>query len=254
MNNRKENINRDKCILNSSRYCGGKLPEITQNEYRIISESLIFKNILPGELQILLKCLNAFKMSYKKGDYAFLAGEKITHLGLLIKGSADIVQEDALGRKSIVTKINPKDVFGEALAATKNIQSQVSVTACEDTDILFLGYNQMIERCEANCAFHTRLIENMLELMSVKIIMLNRKLNYSLMKTIREKIINYLVEFYGINNTKTFLIPFNREELANYFSIDRSSLSRELAKMKEEGLIDFKKNEFKLTEKFFKNI
>ena len=112
----------------------------------------------------------------------------------------------------------------------------------------------MIERCGANCAFHTRLIGNMLELMSGKIIMLNKKLNYSLMKTIREKIINYLIELYGINNDKIFLIPYNREELANYFSVDRSSLSRELAKMKDEGLIDFKKNKFILSDKFFKEI
>jgi len=244
----------ENCALSTVRYCSGNLPDLSLKEYQIISESLIFKDIHSDELTILLKCLNAIKKSYKRGDYAFFAGEKMTHLGVLLYGSADIVQEDALGRKNIVTKINPKGVFGEGIAAAKLNESPVSVIACEDTDILFLGYNQMIERCEANCTFHTRLIANMLELMSNKIIMLNRKLNYSLMKTIREKIVNYLVESYGINSNKSFLVPYNREELANYFSVDRSSLSRELAKMKHEGLIDFNKNKFTLSDKFFKNI
>ncbi len=240
--------------LSTARYCSGNVPELSQGESQIISESLIFKDIHSDELIILLKCLNAVKKNYKKGDYAFFSGEKMTHLGILIQGSADIVQEDALGRKSIVTKIIPRGVFGEGIVAGKLKESPVSVIACEDTDILFLGYSQMIERCEANCAFHTRLITNMLELMSNKIIMLNKKLNYSLMKTIREKIVNYLVESYGINNKKSFLVPYNREELANYFSVDRSSLSRELAKMKEEGLIDFNKNKFTLSDKFFKSV
>ena len=138
MNDRYEDMNIENCILGSSRYCSGKLPDLTSQEYRIISESLIFKDIQHEELRILLKCLNASRMSYKKGDYAFHAGDKITHIGILFKGSADIVQEDALCRKSIVTKITPKDVFGEGLAASKDLESQVSVIACEDTEILFL--------------------------------------------------------------------------------------------------------------------
>lgn len=242
------------CAFGSLRHCSGTIPELNKKELQTIIESVVFKNISQDELLILLKCLNANKKSYKKGEYAFLAGEKIDHMGVLLKGSADIVQEDALGRKSIVTKITPKGVFGEGLAAANLVESPVSVIACEETDILFLGYNQMIERCDANCAFHTRLIANMLELMSKKIIMLNKKLNYSLMKTIREKIVNYLVESYGRNKNKSFFIPYNREELANYFSVDRSSLSRELSKMKEEGLIDYNKNKFILTEKFFRSI
>jgi len=254
MNYCSENGCLDSSAIESSRYCSGKLPDLTTKEYRIVSESLIFKDILPDELGILLKCLNSVKKSFRRGDYALMGGEKVTHIGVVLKGSADIVQEDALGRKNIVTKIIPGGVFGEGIAASNLAESPVSVIACEDTDILFLGYNHMIERCEANCNFHTRLIANMLELMSNKIIMLNRKLNYSLMKTIREKIVNFMIESYGVNKSKSFLLPYNREELANYFSVDRSSLSRELAKMKEEGLIEFNKNKFILFDKFFENI
>jgi CRP-like cAMP-binding protein len=109
----------------------------------------------------------------------------------------------------------------------------------------------MIEKCEKNCVFHSRLIENMLELMSKKLIMLNKKLSYSLMKTIREKVSSYLVEEYGKNKNRTFIVPYNREELANYFSVDRSSLSRELSQMQDEGLIEYNKSQFTLTDEFF---
>ena len=130
----------------------------------------------------------------------------------------------------------------------------MSIVACEPTEILFLQYSSMVAKCDKNCVFHTRLIENMLELMSKKIIMLNSKLNYALLKTIREKIISYLIEVYGKKKTKTFEIDYNREELANYFSVDRSSLSRELSQMRDEGLIDFQKNNFTLTELFFQQV
>jgi len=221
------------------------------SDYIALEKAIIFKNIASDELQNLLQCLSAVKKKYSKGEYIFNAGDMMTQMGVVIKGSVDIVQEDALGRKTIITTIKKSGVFGEGIVAAKLEESPVSIVASEQVEILFLQYISMVAKCEKNCVFHTRLIENMLELMSKKIIMLNSKLNYALLKTIREKIFSYLIEIYGRKKTKTFEIDYNREELANYFSIDRSSLSRELSQMREEGLIDFKKNKFILNELFF---
>jgi CRP-like cAMP-binding protein len=224
---------------------------LSQAELSTVAKANIFKNITETELSFLLKCLLAVKKDFDKENFIINAGDPMSRIGIVISGSVDIIQEDAVGRRTILTTIKRPDVFGEGIVAAKIEESPVSVVAAEKTSVLFLDYRSMIEKCEKNCVFHSRLIENMLELMSKKLIMLNKKLSYSLMKTIREKVSSYLVEEYGKNKNRTFIVPYNREELANYFSVDRSSLSRELSQMQDEGLIEYNKSQFTLTDEFF---
>jgi CRP/FNR family transcriptional regulator, dissimilatory nitrate respiration regulator len=223
-------------------------------DLEIIAHSIVFKGISGSELSYLLRCLYAKKKDYKRGDYLWHNGDEVSMLGVVLNGSVDLIKEDIVGRRTIITTAKSGEVFGEGLAASGLKRSPVSVLAAECASVCFLNYQAMITHCDKNCIFHTALIGNLMEMMSEKLLILNRKLDYSMMKSIREKISRYLMDEYGIHQKRNFVIPYNREELADYFSVDRSSLSRELSKMQTQGLIGFHKNHFTLHDDFFNPI
>jgi CRP-like cAMP-binding protein len=121
-------------------------------------------------------------------------------------------------------------------------RSPVTVQAAEDVEILFIDYKKIITTCPSACPFHARLIENMLKLVAKKNLMLNQKLEILSKRTTREKLLCFFDTQRG--SSQRFTIPFNREELARYLCVDRSAMSNELCKMRDDGIIRFRKNVF----------
>jgi CRP/FNR family transcriptional regulator, dissimilatory nitrate respiration regulator len=224
---------------------------LSRSDISVLAGTTLFRGISEEETEFLVKCLRARRHPFPKGSFIQHAGEPFTRIGIVLSGSVDILFEDAVGRKSILTTIEPGGMFGEGAVTARLPASPVSVYASTDVSACFLEYPFMVRSCEKNCSYHSLLVENMIEILSRKLLLMNKKLNYALTRSIRDKITSYLVDEYGAQKTRRFEIVYNREELANYLSVDRSSLSRELAKMKEEGLINFRKNRFELRELFF---
>ena len=218
----------------------------SEGELAVLSGASLFQDIGIRELGSLLNCLQASIRKYDKGNFIQLAGEAVDQIGVVMKGSVEVIQEDALGRKTILTSIGRSGIFGEAIVTAQLEASPVSVVASEETAICFLNYREIVTTCGSSCIFHTQLIRNMLEIMARKTMLLSKKLSYALMKTIRDKITAYLMDEFRQKGKKTIRIPYNREELADYLSVDRSALSRELSRMQEDGLIRYRKNEFTL--------
>jgi len=216
------------------------------NELASLGNASLFQNIESQELISLLNCLQATIKTYEKGNFIQREGETIDQIGVVIKGVIEIISEDALGRKTILTSIGRSGIFGEAIVTAQLEVSPVSVVATQETVVCFLNYREIVTTCGNNCIFHTQLIQNMLGIMARKTLLLSKKLNYALMKSIRDKITAYLLDEYSKKGKKTITIPYNREELADYLSVDRSALSRELSKMKDDKLIQYRKNEFTL--------
>lgn len=219
---------------------------ISENELAILRNASLFQNIETTELQSLLNCLQATIKKFDKGDFIQREGEAINQIGIVIKGVVEVMQEDALGRKTILTSIGRSGIFGEAIVTAQLEESPVSVVASQETTVCFLNYLEIATTCGNSCIFHTQLIQNMLGIMARKTLLLSKKLNYALMKSIRDKITAYLLDEYQRKNKKIIIIPYNREELADYLSVDRSALSRELSKMRADGMIQYRKNEFTL--------
>ena len=224
---------------------------LSRRDIGVLANAALFRGISEEETGFLVKCLRARRHLFPKGSFIQHAGEPFTRIGIVLTGSVDILFEDAVGRKSILTTIEPGGMFGEGAVTARLPASPVSVYASEDVSVCFLEYPFMVRSCEKNCSYHNLLVENMIEILSRKLILMNKKLNYALTRSIRDKITAYLVDEYGTHKARRFDIVYNREGLANYLSVDRSSLSRELAKMKEEGLIDFRKSRFELKGPFF---
>jgi CRP-like cAMP-binding protein len=209
----------------------------------------LFEKISLGDLEGLLVCLQARAKSYKKDSSIFTAGEEIRSVGILLSGEVHILEYDFWGNRSIVTRIESGELFGEAFACAEVKSSPVTVTAVEDSEVLFIDYKKTVTACPSACKFHTRLIQNMLKIVAQKNIMLLKKLEHISRRTTREKLLSYL-SFQALRGkSASFDLRFNRQELADYLSIDRSAMAAELGRMSADGIISFHKNHFELLKK-----
>lgn len=210
----------------------------------ILKKIQLFIGISPDELLAMMRCLNANVRTYEKGSYIFHAGDAVTHIGILLSGGAEIVKEDAFGKKTIVSVLESTDLFAEVMVCAGNKISPVSVLVTERAEVLFIDYAKIVFVCDKACAFHHQLIMNMLKLLAGKNIILMKKLDYATLKGMREKLSAFLLDMY--DGEHEFEIPFNREQMADFLSVDRSAMSRELCRMRDEGLISFTKNRFRI--------
>lgn len=214
----------------------------------------LFQGIDYASLPALLDCLGARKELVGKNEVVFEAGAAVPELGLVLSGAIRVERLDFWGRRSILGRAEAGETFGESfslgLPGDEN-EAPVSAVAAQDSEILLLNYNKVMTSCTSACAFHTRLIRNVLALLARKNMELLRRIELLTLPGTREKALAYLsnmAERGGVRERGgvTVEIPFNREELADFLSVDRSALSRELGKLRDEGLIRFERNRFEL--------
>lgn len=215
-------------------------------QYNKLLNYKIFENIDLKEFESLSNCLKFFFENYTKNQMVFIEGENIVNLGLVLKGALAIEHYDINGNANIISVIKEGEIFGESYAANNNSPILVNVRALEDSNILFMNTNRLFTTCHANCNFHRQIIKNLFEIMAIKNINLSNKILHSSPKTIREKIETFLGTQKLINESNSFFIQFDRQQMADYLNVERSALSGELSKMKKEGLIEYRKNHFKI--------
>lgn len=209
----------------------------------------LFKGLDENQINSLLPCLNVKHKSYKKDEYIFHAGDPVNDIGIVLSGKIHIIKEDYLGNRHILTTLSEKDMFAEVFvcAGIKNIP--VTVYALNDSRILFIDYRKILTSCPDGCIPHSLITENMLWVISNKNLLLNLKIEFLSKRSIREKLLAYLNHQAENASSGTFSIPLSRQELADYLCVDRSALSYELGKLRNEGYLTFKKNHFNLTNK-----
>lgn len=212
-----------------------------------LKSAALFKGIDESDLQPLLSCLSAKVAHYEKGQAVFLCGEKIERFGIVLMGEVQVVQEDYHGNRSILAKIGVGNLFGESFACCAETQTlPVSVIATTESELLFIECRKLAAPCTSACVFHSRLIQNMLNIVSMKNISLTQKIEFTSKRTTREKLLAYLSVEVQKAKSGRFSIPFNRQELADYLCVDRSAMSAELSKLRDDGILNFHKNQFEL--------
>lgn len=215
----------------------------------IILKSKIFKNIEENEVDLLLKCINNYRKTFKKGEIILREGEKTEYMGIVITGSVVVERADLWGNNTVLGVISPGGIFAETYAILNDEPLMINVYANENTEILFLRTNEIFKTCEKSCNFHDQLILNLIRIASFKNLNLSRKILHTGPKTIRGKLLSFFSEWVKKENSLSFSIPYNRQQLADYLSVDRSAMSNELSKMQKEGILEFKKNKFKIIDK-----
>lgn len=208
--------------------------------------SPLFDGIRPEDRIAMLGCIGYYIATFRKGDVVAFEAEKIKHVGVVLTGSVDMVKEDIWGNKTMLVRIRKNEVFGETFACGSDNLSVVTFVVSEDAQILFMSFHRVMHSCTMACQFHHKLIENMLSIIANKNRDLMRKVEVVSKRTIREKLLTYLSIQALTQESRYFDIPLGRVELAEYLCVDRSALTRELAKMKEDGLIDYDKNCFRI--------
>lgn len=216
-------------------------------EYLDVLKSVdLFRGIETSELQPLLSCLSAKVDHYEKGQTVFFSGESIERFGIVLSGQVQIIQDDYYGNRSILAKTGTGNLFGESFACAEIKTLPVSVIATTECELLFIDCHRLAVPCAKACNFHSRLIQNMLNIVSMKNISLTQKIEFTSKRTTREKLLTYLSTEARKAGSSRFCIPFSRQELADYLSVDRSAMSAELSKLRDDGVLNFHKNQFEL--------
>jgi len=212
--------------------------------FEVAKNNLLFQGITLSDFESLLNCLSAKIRTYRKSDIILLSGDSVNFVGLIISGGINIVKEDIDGNATILAKLTASEIFGEVFACAEVLHSPITVQATENTEVLFIDYKKIFMSCTSACIFHTQLIKNMLKLMAQKNLILNQKIEILSKRTTREKLLCFFD--YQRDGARKFAIPYNREEMAAYLCVDRSAMSNELCKMRDDGLIKFNRNDFEL--------
>lgn len=211
-----------------------------------LKRTQLFSGVSESEISSMLNCLQAELLFFKKGDYVFREGEHIDKITILLDGKLLVQRDDFWGNRSIVNVIRFGEMFGEAYVAPESGAILNDVIAEEDSTIIFFDVQRILTVCPSACRFHSMVIQNLFFAISEKNRKLVQKIGHMSRRSTRTKLLSYLSEEAKKQNNSHFSIPFNRQQLADFLCVDRSAMSNELCKMRDEGLLEFDKNEFTL--------
>lgn len=192
---------------------------------------------------LLLRCMR--HRVFGKGDIIFSSGETISEIGVVEKGSVLVESIDAWGGRSILSVALPGQVFGESYAVL-SVPLMVDVTAAEKCIVLLVDTKRLMSAEYAGTSWQPRILRNLVMIASSKNLSLSTRIFCTSSKKVRERILSYLSGLSIENGSAEFNIPLDRQQMADYLNLDRSALSRELSRMRDEGLIEFRKNHFLL--------
>ena len=212
----------------------------------VLKKSMLFRGISHESLNTMLECLKPRIQRCKQREIVALYGTPFQGIGIVASGSVALTKETYYGNRIILNILNAGEIFGEMVAFSDNKVWPVTVITQEDSSLLFLPPDKILGTCSNVCTSHSTLIMNMLNILSNRALMLNKKIEYLSAKSIRSRVTNYLLDIYRISGDTTFTIPMKRHELADYLSIPRPSLSREMGLMRKEGIIEFDGSSIKI--------
>jgi len=206
----------------------------------------LFKEIAPEDFHQLFSHVKAHTEQFKRGEFIFLSGSRIDAFGIILSGHVQIIKEDVFGNRVLLSDLRTPEVFGESFVCSNNYTLTISAQVIEDACILFFPFKPVLHVCHNACEFHNILIRNIVEMIAIKNIKLLEKLEVSTKHSLREKILTYLSLLSQEQKTKTLISPLNRISLADFLGVNRSSLTRELNQMQDEGLLSYSKNTYTL--------
>lgn len=189
-------------------------------------------------------CHKVKKRIFSKNEVITSYIEKRNQFCILVNGNADLVRYDLNGNRTIVEHFSKNDIFGEVFY-TVTTNNELLVEAREKCEVLIYTYDDIHTKCRTNCKFHQKLSECLPELILNKVTDLNMRVELLTKRSIRDKLLGYFSLLSTRSLSKTFSLPFSLTDLADYLSVDRSAMMREIKVLKEDGFI--KKDGNKIT-------
>ena len=189
-------------------------------------------------------CHKVQKKTFAKNEVITTYIQKRNQFCILVDGNADLVRYDLNGNRTIVEHLSKNDIFGEVFYPV-TINNELLVEARGKCKVLIYTYNDIHTKCRNNCKFHQKLSEYLPELILSKVTDLNMRVELLTKRSTRDKLLGYFSLLSTRTLSKTFSLPFSLTDLADYLSVDRSAMMREMKLLKDDNLID--KNGNKIT-------
>ena len=212
----------------------------------VLKKCPLFYGIKEDKLLIMLDCLGAAVQKFDKKYTVFAEGAPAKYIGIVLSGSVQLQRNDYYGNRTIISNISQGGIFGEAFACAEIDFLPVSVIANEESEIMLIDCCHILHTCSNNCGFHQQLIFNLMKELAQKTILFHQKIEITSKRTTREKLMEFLMQEAKKNGSESFYISFNRQELADFLEVDRSGLSAQISKLRQEGILESKKNYFRL--------
>ena len=206
--------------------------------FDILSQCPLFAGISRQELGQMLSCLGGKITGIAKGNPVFIEGAPAEFVGVVLDGKVQILRTDYYGNRSVLTVVSPGGLFGEAFACAGVETLPVSAIALQTCTVLLLDCKRVLTGCSNACPFHSRLVRNLLQGIAQKNLILTRKIQCMSQKTTQEKLMEFLLEQAKQQGSAEFVIPYDRQALADYLGVERSAMSAEISKLKKAGRID----------------
>lgn len=208
--------------------------------FSILIQCPLFYGIGQEDLKAMMACLGAKFTAVSKGDPVFLEGDPAQQVGVVLSGGVQVVQDDYYGNRSVLSILQPGESFGEAFSCAGLDSMPVSVFAIKDSAVLLLNCRRVLTLCSHTCRFHSLLIQNILKGLAQKNLAFTQKVRYMSQKTTKEKLLAYLFDQAKQQGSAEFVIPCERQALADYLGVERTAMSAEISKLKKAGLLDTK--------------
>lgn len=214
--------------------------------FNVLRKCPLFNQIEDENLIALLACLDA-KIEVFDKKYTIIAeGNPAKYIGIVLTGSVQIVRIDYFGNRSIISGAEPSEVFAEAFACAEVNSIPITIIANEPCEVMLIDCHHIMHSCSNACDFHQQLIFNLMKVLATKNIMFYQKIEITSKRSTREKLMTYLMFQAKKIGSNSFNIPFDRQELADYLEVDRSGLSAEISKLRNEGIIESNRKHFEL--------
>ena len=210
----------------------------------LAKRSPMFDGIGIDNLSALFSCLGARRVCLAKGEPLMRTGEKADRFGVVLSGSLAVSTYDANGKRTLIKLIRAPESVAAAQALSGADAMSVDVEANEESEVLLLRAARIVTPCENACAFHIRIVRNIMRTLAVKTMKLNRKIDILSRRATTDRLMAYLHAVSKENGSREFDIPLDRQGLADYLCVERSALSAEISRLSQTGAISAHKRHF----------
>lgn len=217
--------------------------------YEELKNTKIFSSATEFECQAMMFCFKTRFKNFNKNEHIVNQGENMEEVVLILKGGATVEHIDSMGDISILMKLRKGEIYGVESAYAGDETYKDTLIATEKTLVMFMNKHRVITPCANKCRRHDIVSKHLMQMVASSNIQLLDKLTHMSKKTIRDKLLSYFNSLSKKEGSNYFEIPFNKTELASYLSVDRSAMCTELSKMRDDGLIDYDKRQFRLIKK-----
>jgi len=211
-----------------------------------LSQTLLFSGVSDTDCGRMLVCFHGQTRHYRSGDVILSYDGKNEQVGILESGAAVLERFDVHGGRNVLEEIREGEIFGESIAFSNTSGDAYSVRCLKDAEVLFIPMGELTKRCENACACHSQVVSNLLTIVSSKVMRLSERVELLSRRSIRERILYYFS--MHAKPGEEFTLPCSLSSLADYLCVDRSAMTREIGRMREEGLIEGERRVYRILE------